>query len=192
MDETQVVVVAAVVAAVAAVLASAVGAGGAILAQMLTVRATDKASAKRFEWEQKQAIRREKAERDAIFAETTRELFSKYLAAHYEYRLELARSCFEDSSTVVEKMDAAVEKYAGEILQIQSEIALIAPSLADATQELLSMGVDAGQAMRKAAEKDGATGAKGLRGEFDAFHDSVEDCREAMAAHLRGEPIPEA
>lgn len=191
MDETQVVVFAAVVAAVAAVLASAVGAGGAILAQFLTVRATDKASAKRFEWEQKQAIRREKAERDARFAQTKRELFAKYLAIYSEYRLRVLSANYDEPGARVEKVDEAFEKFANEVIEVQSEIALVAPPLTVATAELIVMAGEVYADFRKTWQRDDVPEPMDSAGELNRRFALIEDCREAMAAHLHGEPITE-
>lgn len=188
MDETYI----AFVAAIAAVIASGIGAGGAILAQFLTVRATDKASAKRFKWEQEQAIRREKAERDALFAEAKRVLFAKYLAVHSEYRLELTVASYWAPSDRVVKMRAARNKYAEEVFQVQSEIALIAPPLTEVTRRLLVVGGGVFGAVRDAFPKDGPSGPSMELKELSDYFGSIETCRKAMAAHLQGEPIPEA
>ncbi len=188
VDETQV----AIVAAIAAVAASGIGAGGAILAQMLSVRATDRASAKRFEWEQKQAIRREKAERDALFAEAKRELFAKYLAVHHEYRHELTMASYEDHLTGSKKVSDAFEKFAEEVRRLQPEIALIAPPLAGVTEELLITSGSVGVIVDKKSRKRRSAEKRKLDDGLEEYFESIEKCRKAMAAHLQGELIPES
>jgi hypothetical protein len=192
VDETQVIVVAAVVAAVAAVLASAVGAGGAILAQMLSVRATDKASAKRFAWEQQQAIRREKADRDAVFAEAKREIFAKFLAGHYQFRADLYEAWeLDDRSAQGEAVTLAFNKYIDEVGPLQSEIALIAPQLAEVSGAVWNKGSQIVPSFFRELEQ--ATPSYVVRREkLNEYGDVTRACQKAMAAHLQGESIPEA
>lgn len=187
MDETQV----AIVAAIAAVAASAIGAGGAILAQFLTVRATDKASAKRFAWEQQQAIRREKAERDAVFAEAKRELFAKYLAIHSEYRQELTKASYHDHSGRLREMTAAFHKYNSDVFRVHGEIALIAPVLAEESWTLLTLGGDLYGTVSDAVDEHSSLASMVKIFEDSHYFESIESCRKSMATHLQGEGIPD-
>ena len=65
--------------ATAGLVGAAIGAGGAIIAQVGTTIATNLAATKRFAWEQAQAIRRERNERSARFGDVKREMFTAFL-----------------------------------------------------------------------------------------------------------------
>lgn len=182
----------AIIAAASALVASGIGAGGAILAQFLTVRATDKASAKRFKWEQEQAIRREKAEREALFADVKRDLFATYLALHSNFRLGLSAATFiDDRSARNEVIAETHKKYWRDIQHTQAEIALVAPPLDEVTSSLFLNGAGIYRDFRDESDQEDWSGATEIRERLLGHRDSTRRCRRAMAAHLQGEPIPE-
>lgn len=181
----------ALIAAIAAVAASGIGAGGAILAQFLSVRATDKASATRFEWEQKQAIRREKAERDALFADAKREVFAKFLAVHNGCQLDITKALVVSPEDRAAALREASRKLVMEAFQAQADVALLAPSLSDDTNALLNTAGNLLRTVKKNFAEAGTSGPVDHGDILNDYRESIRTCREAMAAHLYDEHASE-
>ena len=150
----------------AVLLAAGVGAGGAIVGQMVAATFNQRSANKRLEWE-----------RGGRFADVKRGLFARLLNTHWElYRGILIGNV--DTEEAYERHESATGT-------LVNEIALLAPSLASVVGALEAA---AAEAVAARADMPGEVGVVDgvAMSQFDLYRETIEACRDEMAGYLNG------
>ncbi|MEU6138572.1 hypothetical protein [Nocardioides sp. NPDC047086] len=172
---------------VAGLIGAAIGAGGAIVGQVVTTVATGKTNAKRFAWEQAQTVRRERAEGAARFAETKRELYAAFLARHATFREEVLLPYEPKKQGLPSDLQGSAGDLANAWMafskdgrRMQEEITLVAPALAGDSHRLM---VASAHAFTR------SFGGEDKAARLHEYDNAIVACRRAMAAELNGQPL---
>jgi len=128
----------------AGLVGAAIGAGGAVAAQIVSSTFSQRSDSKRFGWEQRQAERRERLARTESFGEKRRELFAEYLALHSSFRTTRllrypVRPSEEESGALVDAWIAHVDRSEA----IRQEMSLLAPEIETAAENLMKASAQA-------------------------------------------------
>jgi roadblock/LC7 domain-containing protein len=150
----------------ALLLAAAVGAGGAIVGQLVTAALGQRAANRRLAWE-----------RHGRFADVQRALFAQLLNLHWEFH----RQCMASGDTVEADYDRNLESTG----TLVNEIALLAPDLAAVVGALEAA---AAEAYSEISDMRNASPPLSLRNYAvtEPYRETIEVCREEMAKHLNG------
>lgn len=156
-------------------LAAALGASGAVMAQIIASIFTQRSERKRFEWEQAEAERRRNDNRLARFTDHKRDLYSRYLALHANFANVVRRQGTDVAISQESYFDNYVAFLDNEAL-LRQEITLLAPTLREPTNATL------GAALRHYTNYVEHAGVSGPQ--YEAHHQAIRACRKAMSNEL--------
>jgi hypothetical protein len=160
----------------AALIGAGIGAGGAVLAQVVASIFTGRRDTERLRWEQARQDREERLRREERFIELKRELYGRYLT--------MVNKIWDFVVTVPRDKSAIPDML--ELQRIQTDLDLIAPGdLAKKTREARLMLI----AVVKVVEQIPSEHHVG-EAVFEQTRVYIGEARSAMQTDLRGGPPP--
>lgn len=158
-----------------ALLAASLGAGGAIVAQVIAALFTARRETKRLNWERERAEQADHLAIDARFLDLRREVFARWLEATMEWRRLTVVQSMQARYDALPEPDPKLMEARETAWRLLADIALIAPEIEQAAQAIFDHCFT-GQSMVE-------TGVP-----LDYWHGEMnalfETCRSAMRRNL--------
>lgn len=167
-------------------LGAAIGAGGAVTAQIIAAGFTQRSTSKRFAWEQEQAARHEAQQRADRHADIKRRLCAAFLTSHRELIDEPIWDVYGGSQGAsIDHLQEYVDtEWLPEIPRLEQEILLIASTLRRPCADLMNAALAALVTARERAPQERNRSA--YASDTVTYKQALEECQDAMARHLSG------